>query len=270
MVQQKESTSSKASRASQSANAANSSPARTVPPKSAIRDGFEFILITIIQVLFLMTFIAQAVQVPTGSMQNTINIGDQVFVNKFVFGRPTPWLGKLLPTREVKRGDIVVFKLPPDPKVNYVKRVIGLPGDKVWVRGKHVFVNDQELPEQHVAVKLVGQEYSALPERKVEPPPSVATYKVYYDENAREGIPGEFEREAKYGVKEPFTVPPDSYFVMGDSRNNSLDSRYWGVVPRDHIIARPLYVHWSFNPNDPEATSFFGKIKWRRLGTAVK
>ncbi len=238
-----------------------------------MRDGFEFILVTIIQVLFLMTFIAQAVQVPTGSMQNTINIGDQVFVNKFVFGRPTPFLGKLLPTREVKRGDIVVFKLPHDPKTNYVKRVIGLPGDKVWVRGKHVFVNGQELPEQHVSVQLAGQDYSALPERKVEPAPPGATYKVYYDENARDGIAAEYEmQEAKYAIKEPFTVPAESYFVMGDSRNNSQDSRYWGVVPRDHIIARPLYVHWSFNWNDPTArdSNFFSKIKWRRIGKAVK
>src|ERR1041385_3468948 len=99
MVQQKESISSKSSRTNQRADAASSSPAPTAPPKSAIRDGFEFILITIIQVLFLMTFIAQAVQVPTGSMQNTINIGDQVFVNKFIFGRPTPWRGQLLPAR---------------------------------------------------------------------------------------------------------------------------------------------------------------------------
>ena len=242
-------------------------------PKSAIREFFEFILITVIQVFFLMTFIAQAVQVPTGSMQNTINIGDQLFVNKFIFGRPTPWLSKLLPAREIKRGDVIVFKLPGDEKVNYVKRVIGLPGDKVWVRGKHVFVNGQELPEQHVAVRLAGPDYSALPERKVDSPPSGATYKVYYDERASDSIGPEYERQqAKYAIKEPFTVPPDSYFAMGDSRDNSQDSRYWGPVPRANIIARPLYVHWSFNWNEPAARGlgFFNHVNWRRIGTAVK
>src|SRR5262245_41654684 len=89
------------------------------PPKSGIREFFEQILVTIIMALFLMTFIAQAVAVPTGSMQNTINIGDHLFVNKFIFSKPTPLLGKLLPTREIKQGDIIVFKLPSDPKVNY-------------------------------------------------------------------------------------------------------------------------------------------------------
>jgi signal peptidase I len=249
------------------------------PPKSVLREYFEFILITIIQVLFLMSFIAQAVQVPTGSMQNNINIGDQLFVNKFIFGRPTPLFGKLLPAREIRRGDIVVFKLPSDPKVNYVKRVIGLPGDEVRVRGNRVFVNGQELPEQRVSVQLSGlkypsQDYSALPELKTEAAPPGATYKVYYDDRARDGIGTELEmRNAEFAVKAPVTVPADSYFVMGDSRDNSLDSRYWGFVPRSHIIARPLYVHWSFNWNDPEtrgSNNFFSKINWRRLGAAVK
>lgn len=93
---------------------------------------------------------------PTGSMQNTINIGDHLFVNKFIFGKPTPVLGKLLPTREIKRGDIIVFKLPSDPKVNYVKRVIGLPGETVQVKGRRVIVNGKELPEERALVRLTG------------------------------------------------------------------------------------------------------------------
>src|SRR5258706_12291732 len=92
------------------------------PPKSGIREFFEQGVITVIMALFLMTFIAQAVQVPTGSMQNNINIGDHLFVNKFVFGKQTPLIGPLLPAREIRRGDIIVFKFPNDPKVNYVKR----------------------------------------------------------------------------------------------------------------------------------------------------
>src|SRR4030095_9865031 len=149
------------------------------PPKSGIRDFFEQGLVTVVMALFLMTFIAQAVQVPTGSMQNTINIGDNLFVNKFVFGRPTKWLRWMLPTREIKRGDVIVFKLPSAPTVNYVKRVIGLPGDKVQVRGRDVFVNDQLIPEQHVLVKIAGFEDNyALPEVKHTPAPPGGKYKV--------------------------------------------------------------------------------------------
>src|SRR5215471_21798247 len=108
------------------------------PPKSALREFLEQALITVIMALFLMTFIAQAVAVPTGSMQNTINIGDHLFVNKFIFGKPTPGLRWLLPTRDIRRGDIIVFKLPSDQKINYVKRVIGLPGETVQVKGHRV------------------------------------------------------------------------------------------------------------------------------------
>ncbi len=245
------------------------------PPKTIIREYFEQGVVTVIMALFLMTFIAQAVEVPTGSMQNNINIGDHLFVNKFIFGRPTPGISWLLPQREVRRGDVVVFKLPHDPKVNYVKRVIGLPGDEVWVRGTKVLVNGQELPEQHVTVQLAGPDYSALPVTKVDAAPPGAKYKVYYE--ARDGMSELDGHGGKYAVGSPAKVPADSYFVMGDSRDNSLDSRYWGFVPRSNIIARALYVHWSFNPRDPESPAtgnrlvdFFTKTKWSRTGTAIK
>jgi signal peptidase I len=249
------------------------------PPKSIIREYFEQGVITVIMALFLMTFIAQAVAVPTGSMQNTINIGDHLFVNKFVFSKPTPVLGRLLPTREIQRGDIIVFKLPSDPKINYVKRVIGLPGDTVHVKGRRVFVNGQELPEQRVLVKLEGhREDSQLPIVKVEPDPDNAPYRIYYDaEHNSDDEEIDFTQGMRFGVKEPVKVEQDSYFVMGDSRDNSLDSRYWGFVPRENIFARALYVHWSFNPRDPGSVStgnriidMFKNAKWSRTGTAVK
>jgi signal peptidase I len=242
------------------------------PPKSPLREFVEQALITIIMALFLMTFIAQAVAVPTGSMQNTINIGDHLFVNKFIFGKPTPVLGKLLPTRDIKRGDIIVFKLPSDPKINYVKRVIGLPGETVQVKGQHVYVNGAELPEERALVNLIGhQEEPELPVVKVEPKPPGAWYRVFYEANSHsDGDDFEINSDMKFGVAEPVTVPEGKYFVMGDSRDNSQDSRYWGFVPRENIFARALYVHLSF---DPRANGLLGKllsIRWRRIGTAVK
>lgn len=248
------------------------------PPKSGIREFFEQGLITVIMALFLMTFIAQAVAVPTGSMQNTINIGDHLFVNKFIFGQPTPGLGKLLPTREIKRGDVIVFKLPSDPKVNYVKRVIGLPGDSVQVKGHRVFINGKELPEERAYVKLEGhRDEAALPIVKTDPKPAEATYRVYLDVD-HPSDENEFDLSAqqmKYAVKEPTTVPPNSYFVMGDSRDNSLDSRYWGFVPRENVFARALYVHLSFDPKEGSGSRFgllgkLLKIRWSRIGSAVK
>jgi signal peptidase I len=241
------------------------------PPKSPIREFSEQALITVIMALFLMTFIAQAVAVPTGSMQNTINIGDHLFVNKFIFGKPTPVLGRLLPTREIRRGDIIVFKLPEDAKINYVKRVIGLPGDTVQVKGHRVFVNGQELPEERALVKGLGDSDPELTVVRVEPKPPGAWYRVFYDEERfSDGEDFEINHGVKYGVVEPVKVPEGKYFVMGDSRDNSQDSRYWGFVPRENIFARALYVHLSF---DPRANGLLNKltgIRWRRIGTAVK
>jgi signal peptidase I len=243
------------------------------PPKSAIREFIEQGLITVIMALFLMTFIAQAVAVPTGSMQNTINIGDHLFVNKFIFGKPTPVLGRLLPTRGIQRGDIIVFKLPDDPKVNYVKRVIGLPGDTVHVKGRRVFVNAKELPEERAIAQLDGHEKDPeLPIVRIEPKPPGAWYRVYYGVD-RSSSEDEFSiaHGMKYGVSESVIVPEGKYFVMGDSRDNSLDSRYWGFVPRENIFARALYVHLSFDPRSgPSPIDKLLNIRWRRIGTAVK
>ncbi len=249
------------------------------PAKSGIREFCEQILVTIIMALFLMTFIAQAVAVPTGSMQNTINIGDHLFVNKFIFGQKTPVLGPLLPTREIKQGDIIVFKLPSDPKVNYVKRVIGLPGDTVQVKGHKVLVNGKELPEERAAVKLDGhRDEPEIPVTKVEPKPEGAWYRVYYDADSSNEDELDPPHGMMYGVKEPVKVPENSYFVMGDSRDNSLDSRYWGFVPRENIFARALYVHLSFDPRTGEsgnagrfgALSKLLNIRLARIGTPVK
>ncbi|HEX8748429.1 MAG TPA: signal peptidase I [Pyrinomonadaceae bacterium] len=263
---------------------------RTGPPKSIWREYFESAVVTVIMALFGMTFIVQAVKVPTGSMQNTILIGDHLLVNKFIFA-PGPVL-PFLPQREIRRGDIIVFKYPGNPnnrmgdnrpdnqpfKTNYVKRVIGLPGDKVEVRGEHVYINDKLLDERRLTAE--DPSHNAPLEIKNDPAPSGSgPYTVYYDPITRDGgeDPSSFSG-FNYAVNgQPFNVPGDSYFVMGDNRNNSADSREWGVVKREYVIGRAMFVYWSYDESAPvgdgvmdKIGAFFTNTRWGRTGTMVK
>jgi signal peptidase I len=242
------------------------------PPKSIVREYAEMILVTGVQVLFLMTFIFQAMNVPTGSMQNTINIGDQFFVNKFMYGKPEPILSSILPQREIKRGDVVVFKLPSDPKVNYIKRCIGLPGDEILVKDRIVYINGKEIPEQQVMVSIpqdseISAKLSALDVVSESSAPAGSQWKTYHDVKRDAD---DYTHGMKYATGTASKIPPDNYFMMGDSRDNSLDSRYWGFVPRTHIIGRPLYVYWSYNSQDPGNKNGAEAVKYGRFGTAIK
>lgn len=225
------------------------------PPKSVIREYFESFVITLIMAIFGMTFIVQAVTVPTGSMQNTILVGDYLLVNKFMFtpgGNSLPFL----PQREIGRGDIIVFKYPGFPDnvdkdeddggipyhMNFVKRVIGLPGDKVEIRDNHVYINDQLLPE-HRIIGDAPNNQSALITKEFEPLEADQKYNAYYAEIA---IKGKVKRDFKFaGEGNPYIVPENSYFAMGDSRDMSLDSRFWGPVPRELVLGRAMFVYWS-------------------------
>jgi signal peptidase I len=229
-----------------------------------------------------MTFIVQAVKVPTGSMQNTITIGDHLLVNKFIFapGKSLPFL----PQREIKRGDIIVFKYPgnrydprrddrPDNKpitTNYVKRVIGLPGNRIRIEGRDVYVDDQILPEHRMeAVEedpKAPLEIKSNPERK-----PGETYDVYWKPDPDEGTYPIFHFA---GDGREIVVPEGHYFVMGDNRNNSEDSRWWGFVSRDLVIGRAMFVYWSYDESAPSSGTFlidfFKNTRWRRTGTMVK
>jgi signal peptidase I len=266
------------------------------PPRSTAREYFESLVVTAIMALFGMTFVVQAVKVPTGSMQNTILIGDHLLVNKFIFA-PGPVL-PFLPQREIRRGDIIVFKYPGkfqgDPKfrdnpevddtrpdntpykINYVKRVIGLPGDVVEVRDTKVFVNGQPLEEHIITAtnslddrSTPGDESQAPLVIKENPPRTGdATYDVYFDPDRHDGT-----RRADG----KFIVPEGYYFAMGDNRDNSLDSRFWGYVPRDAIIGRAMFVYWSYDESAPRSEGalgflldFFRNTRWSRTGTLVK
>jgi signal peptidase I len=261
------------------------------PPKTVWREYFESAVVTVIMALFGMTFIVQAVKVPTGSMQNTINVGDHLLVNKFIFapGPPLPFL----PQREIRRGDIIVFKYPGNPhkdreeqmsdaenvpfKTNYVKRVIGLPGDRIEVRGDRVLINGTPLPEQVVMARNENEKAplvtGPVPPRKENEP-----YTVYYYpdtiEAARDGRTLRPGSDFRYAVNgETITVPADSYFVMGDNRDNSSDSRVWGFVKREYVVGRAMFVYWSYDESAPSSnplSNFFNNTRWGRTGTMVK
>lgn len=252
------------------------------PPKSVLREYFESAVVTVIMALFGMTFIVQAVKVPTGSMQNTIMIGDHLLVNKFIFapGNSLPFL----PQREIRRGDIIVFKYPGnryDPSsdydrnnrpiiTNYVKRVIGVPGDVIRLEGRNVIVNGQPLPERQIEGEEPDQEapleITHEPQRKPD-----ETYDVYY---SRERIDDDYPVFRHEGNGQEIVVPANRYFVMGDNRNNSQDSRVWGYVPRDYIIGRAMFVYWSYDESAPHQGNFLFNFlfntRWSRTGTMVK
>lgn len=231
------------------------------PPKSIFREYLESLTVTLVMALFGMTFILQAVTVPTGSMQNTILIGDYLIVNKFIFnpgGNPLP----LLPMRDIERGDIIVFKYPGnavDPRsdrerglikyqINYVKRVIGLPGEKVEFRNNQVFINDQLLPE-HRIIGDSDDSVSALETKEFEEREPGDKWSVYYSEQTVRDVASGMKlptRRYNFGVEgKPMIVPPNSFFVMGDARDDSDDGRGWGFVPRELVIGRAMFVYWS-------------------------
>ena len=269
-------------------------PKPTGPPKSVFREYFESFVVTLIMAIFGMTFVLQAVTVPTGSMQNTILIGDYLLVNKFIFapgGKPLPFF----PQREVQRGDIIVFKYPGNkvhPKndssrgiipyqINYVKRVIGLPGDTVEFRNDSVYINGQLLPEHRVIADAPmtknGREdqQAALIVTGEEPRTPDEKYNVYYSKDSmdlatKERLP--IRSDIEFGVQgKPMVVPENQYFVMGDSRDNSEDSRFWGFVPSDLIIGRAMFVYWSCDRSGGESiASCITHPRLNRIGTLIK
>jgi signal peptidase I len=223
--------------------------------KSTVREYFESIIIAVILALFIRTFVVQAFKIPTGSMENNLLIGDHLLVNKFSFG-PTasPLERTLLPVRTIKRGDVIVFKYPEEPSRDFIKRVIGLPGETLELRDKKVSINGQPLDEPYVHF--------------LEPP----------------GTSPEFREVTSYDVRErygPVTIPPNQYFVMGDNRDNSQDSRYWGFLPRDNIKGKALVIYWSYEAGredyqDEGAAAtlkgfasvfahFFTRTRWNRM-----
>ena len=258
------------------------------PPRGLFREYFESGVVTIVMALFFMTFVAQAAEVPSASMENTIYVGDRFLINKFVFAPGPPAF--FLPQREIRRGDIIVFKypapsIPREQIVQYetlfIKRVIGLPGETIKVEGARVYVNNQLLPERQIATDDpdLGNDKAELT-RLAEPAgPADAPYAVYHPTEALRPDARTSAAGYNYAVAQPYRIPEGQYFVMGDNRSNSADSRVWGPVPRELVVGRGMFVIWSFDASLPRSqalppfnllSDLFSNTRWGRIGTMLR
>ena len=196
------------------------------------------LLVVLVIALFILTFIVQPFRIPSESMEHTLLVGDFLLVNKITFAPPGPW-GWLLPYRDIETGDVVVFHFPPDPPEHVVKRVIGIPGDHVHLENGLAWVNGHKLEEPWVVFE------PSYPDDFRDSFPT----QLYTDPGVDPRWWMEMRREVREG---DLVVPPDEYFVLGDNRNFSRDSRYWGFVPRDHVVGRPFVIYFSLR--EPSAT----------------
>ncbi|HUA83176.1 MAG TPA: signal peptidase I [Bryobacteraceae bacterium] len=233
------------------------------PPHEPQRGTIAEWTVTILLLLFLTTFLVQAFLIPTGSMEDTLLVGDHLLVDKLAYAPGGPLSRHLLPYEPVKRGDIIVFRYPVDISQTFVKRCMGVPGDRIRIVNKDVYLNGVKLNEPY------------------------AIHKTDYIDSYRDDFPGEPNANVYPGaldmlqhhvVNGEVVVPPGYYFAMGDNRDISLDSRYWGFVPRANIIGKPLIIYWSFDAPSSElnsssfnythlidlAENFFTKTRWSR------
>ncbi len=212
------------------AEAAAATPKR----KSAFREYAEAIGVAVVLALVIRALVVQAFTIPSGSMMDTLLVGDYILVNKFLYGAELPLVEWRVPgLRGPRRGDIIVFKYPQDERRDFIKRVIGTPGDRIQIKGRQVFVNGTPLTEPYT--KFADPAWSRGAQE---------TYCGY-----------------AYGC-EPTTVPPDSYFMMGDNRDNSQDSRYWGFVKRNKIKGKAFLIYWSWDSDRHW-------LRWRRLADYI-
>ncbi len=204
---------------------------------------------TVVIAVFVITFVVQAFQIPSESMMNTLLVGDYLLVNKLCYGGPSA-ADRVMPYQNIARGDVVVFHYPVDPQQHFVKRVIGLPGDKLRLVNKQVLINGKVLEEPYV--------------RYLDPPNNMFRDNFPRLDIPAIGLEGKWWLEMRKLVEDgQLIVPQDHYFVMGDNRDNSQDSRFWGVVPRENIIGRPLVIYWSVEAWDRDrsaASSFSGRL----------
>jgi len=206
--------------------------------KSILREYFEAITVAVLLALFIRSFVIQAFKIPSGSMLPTLQIGDHLLVNKFIYGVKNPFTGSLLiPWKKPKHGDVIVFKYPQDRSVDYIKRVIGVSGDTILIRNKKVFINDQAIEDTH----------------------------AHHTSNSI--LPGTEGPRDNFG---PIKVPDGKIFVMGDNRDNSYDSRFWGFVDQSEVLGKAIVIYWSWNLDAPLfSMKRFTTIRWNRFGDII-
>jgi signal peptidase I len=247
--------------------------------QSTLREYFESLVVTVILALFGTTFIVQAFKIPTPSMADNLLVGDHLLVNKFIFGNPDSWISRFLPFREIRRGDVIVFKYPEDLSKHYVKRAIGIPGDRIRISDQNLYLNGNLLKEPYIFHKAADRRN--LPIRDNFPLLEIKQF-AEYDKD----IYDSYYHFSDYVKEGEVVIPPNCYFAMGDNRDNSADSRYWGFVPRKNIVGRALVIYWSFvtDPNEHLHNSlvdkieqfadvfinFFTKTRWSRTFTLVR
>jgi signal peptidase I len=225
---------------------------KPLPKRSTFAEYAESLLVTVLLALFGTTFIVQAFKIPSQSMEPTLLVGDHLLVNKFIFEGNGAWYEKLLPYRPIQRGDIVVFKFPFDDHPHYVKRVVGLPGDRVRILNQHVYINGDPLSEPYVVHDPAYED----PFGDNFPPANRYFVEI--------GLRPEWAEQILDHVRAgELVVPPDNYFVMGDNRDRSWDSRYWGFVDRRAIMGRPIMVYWSVEATSEDYVNrgFFGALR---------
>ncbi len=206
--------------------------------KSVFREYAEAIIIAVLLALFIRTFVIQAFKIPSGSMLPTLQIGDHLLVNKFLYGIKVPFTGTLLiPIKDPKHGDVVVFRFPEDRKVDYIKRVIGVPGDKVEIRNKSLVINGKKIEDPH----------------------------GHFTSTA--SLPAGASPKDNFG---PITVPEGKIFVMGDNRDNSYDSRFWGYVDQTDVLGKAIIIYWSWDIQKPLlSVDRLASIRWGRLANII-
>lgn len=208
-------------------------PEKVIKKKSAVRENIEAIIIAVLLALFIRTFVVQAFKIPSGSMMDTLLVGDHILVSKFTYGVKLPFTDgyTMIPFKEPVKGDIVVFKYPEDPDKDFIKRVVAVGGDTVEIKDKKLYVND------------------VLQDKE--------PYAVYKDPSV---IPGTFTTRDNMPLTK---VPENSLFVMGDNRDNSHDSRFWGFVDLKAVKGKAFLIYWSWNSDEFE-------VRWSRIGDVLK
>ncbi|MGH9557183.1 MAG: signal peptidase I [Terriglobales bacterium] len=254
----------------------NSKPKQTKPEETRRETPMEFIgsmAVILVTGLFIITFNLQAFEIPSSSMENTLLIGDHVFVDRITYAPESRWTGPVVPYREIRRGDIVVFLSPAEAGLYVVKRVVGIPGDRIHLRDGVVYRNGEAQQEPYV----IRQGGYPQPYRDNFPslPPTLANVTSEWQLTLHNYVDGE-----------DLVVPPGHYFMMGDNREASYDSRFWGFVPRENVIGRPVFIYWSFEtpPGQYQQTAvnqrlrhlgyvalhFFDKTRWSRTFNRVR